>query len=97
MHGRRPREDWWDSPSQNLRWGAAHASVPPIFREVVLSVCVRKYEQSKNGEGIMFRNSVFCREERVIYDILHSKLSNDISNVKRHKICGVKIWKKHGQ
>ena len=25
------------SPQKNLRWGTAHASVPPIFGEVVLS------------------------------------------------------------
>jgi len=28
-------EDWGTVP-QNLRWGTAHASVPPIFGEVVL-------------------------------------------------------------
>ena len=36
-HGRRP---WGmgegDGPLQNLRWGTAHAFVPPIFGEVVL-------------------------------------------------------------
>ena len=28
---------WGRRFPQNLRWGTAHASVPPIFREVVLS------------------------------------------------------------
>ena len=35
-HGRRLRGDWGTVPP-NLRWGTAHASVPLIFREVVLS------------------------------------------------------------
>ena len=26
-----------DGPPKNVRWGTAYASVPPIFREVVLS------------------------------------------------------------
>src|SRR6218665_90779 len=30
-------EDWGTVPLKNLRWGTAHALVPPIFREVVLS------------------------------------------------------------
>jgi len=29
--------DWGTAnPQKNLRWGTAHVSVPPIFREVVL-------------------------------------------------------------
>ena len=27
----------WGTVPQNLRWGTAHALVPPIFREAVLS------------------------------------------------------------
>ena len=34
--GRRPRGTGGTDP-QNLRWGTAHALVPPIFRQVVLS------------------------------------------------------------
>ena len=30
---------------QNLRWGTAHASVPPIFRELLLLECEAKYKK----------------------------------------------------
>jgi len=77
MHGRRPWGNWGDGPPQNLGWGTAHASVPPIFLEVVLSRCARKYEQSKKWchQGILWRSRGFwfCGEERVICDIWHSK------------------------
>jgi len=36
-HLRRPRGELGERSSQILRWGMAHAFVPPIFREVVLS------------------------------------------------------------
>jgi len=40
-HGRRHRGTGVRSPQNNLRWGTAHASVPPIFGEVVLmETCV---------------------------------------------------------
>src|SRR6218665_3046179 len=59
------------SPFDLLR--TAHASVPPIFLEVVLSRCARKYEQSKKWchQGILWRSRGFwfCGEERVICDI----------------------------
>ena len=35
--GRRPREDWGDGSSPKLEVGTAHASVPPIFWEAILS------------------------------------------------------------
>src|SRR6218665_3617116 len=35
--GRRPRGGLGGRSPQNLRWGKAHALVPPIFREVVHS------------------------------------------------------------
>jgi len=62
-----------------------HASVPHnILRRIVLSGCARKYEQNKKRchQGIIFRNRGFCREERVIYDILHNK---DMENLKRDR------------
>src|SRR6218665_3454701 len=44
-----------DGPSQNLRWGTAHVSVPPIFREVVL---LDAYELSKKR----CNQGIFCSE-----------------------------------
>jgi len=44
-HGRRPRGTGGRSP-KNLKWGTAHASVPPIFGEVSLSA---NYELTKQG------------------------------------------------
>src|SRR6218665_3256587 len=46
---------------QNLRWGTAHASVPPNILRSSVIVCAQKYEQSKKR--------CFSCEERVIYDI----------------------------
>src|SRR6218665_3111607 len=43
-HERRLRRDCFP----NLRWGAAHASVPNNILSSVVG-CARKYEQSKNG------------------------------------------------
>ena len=59
---------------QNLRWGAAHASVPPIFWETVLSDARESTNIVKKGviKGILFWNSGFSCEERVIHDIRHS-------------------------
>ena len=39
---------WGDGP-QKFEVGTAHASVPPIFSEVLFVGCVRKCEQSKKG------------------------------------------------
>ena len=56
IQGRRPMGT---VPLKNLRWGTAHASVPPnILRSSVVG-CVRKYEDSKNRvkkchKGILF-------------------------------------------
>jgi len=49
---------------QNLRRGTAHASVPPIFREVI--GCVAKYELTKKRcDGGTFRSEieVICQEK----------------------------------
>jgi len=40
----------WDGPQKNLRWRRAHASVPPIFGEVVLRGAGKKYEVTKKGK-----------------------------------------------
>ena len=47
--GRRPRGEWGDGPPQNLRWGTAHALVPSIFREVVLSDARESTNRVKKG------------------------------------------------
>ena len=46
--GRRPRGDWGDGPQKIWDGGTAHALVPPIFREVVLSDA-RETNRVKNG------------------------------------------------
>ena len=58
--GRRPREGLGGRSPQNLRWGDAHAFVPPIFGEVVLSDARESINRVKR---------CFSCEERVIYDI----------------------------
>ena len=49
MQGRRPGGTGGDGAPQNLRWGTAHALVPPIFREVVLSDVCERMNRVKNG------------------------------------------------
>jgi len=44
-----------DGPPKNLRWGTAHALVPPIFREVVLSDSRESMNRVKKG-GFLVRN-----------------------------------------
>ena len=84
--------------------GTAHASVPrPIFLEIVFVGCARKHEQSKKRchQRILFWNTGFSREERVIYDIKHSKdmenLNKDRKKSERHGRCLKKVirnlWK----
>ena len=75
LHGRRPRGELGGWSPKNLRWGMAHASVPPIFREVVFVGGMQKHEQSKKRchQGIIFWNRGFSREEMVIYDIMKWK------------------------
>ena len=48
VHGRRPRGDWVTVPPK-FELGTAHASVPPIFLEVVFVGCARKHEQREKG------------------------------------------------
>ena len=64
----------WGKVPQNLRWGTAHASVPPIFLEVVFVGCARKYEQSKKGviKELFFEISVFLVKKGSYNDITHS-------------------------
>ena len=45
-----------DGPSQNLRWGTAHVSVPTIYREVVLLDACESTNWVKRNEG------TFCSE-----------------------------------
>ena len=61
-------------PKKKLRWGTAHASIPPIFREVGFVGCVWKHEQSKKRchQGIIFWNRGFSFEERVMYTSLQA-------------------------
>jgi len=51
VHGklRSMGRDMWGRFPKKLRWGTAHASVPPIFEEVVLE----KYEQKKTEIFVM--------------------------------------------
>jgi len=48
MHGRRLRGAGGTAPI-NLRWGTAHASVPPIFEPYTVIGCEAKYELTKKG------------------------------------------------
>ena len=54
-------------------WGGetAHALVPQYFREVVLSNACESTNKVKKWcyQGILFRNSGFSGEEKVVYDI----------------------------
>jgi len=56
--GRRPGGLGGRSPKTNLRWGTAHALVPPIFREVVLSDARERMNMDRvkkwSHEGILF-------------------------------------------
>src|SRR6218665_3592555 len=64
-------------PPQNLRWGTAHALVPPpIFREVVLSDVCERMNRVKNclikeffSEIVVF----LCRKGRIGYFITVNK------------------------
>src|SRR6218665_1965630 len=55
--GRRPMGDWGDVPPKNLRWGTAHALVPPIFREVVLSDARESTKRVKKGVFLVRKGS----------------------------------------
>jgi len=69
--GRRPKGDWGDGPPKNLRRGDGPCIGPPIFREVVLSDARESTNRIKKWcyQGILFRNSGFSGEEKVVYDI----------------------------
>src|SRR6218665_85757 len=54
------------SHPKNLRWGTAHASVSPIFGEVVLSQVHVRTEKT----DILGQNRRFCQEKSDIY-VLH--------------------------
>ena len=72
---RRPRVVLGDGP-QNLRWGTAHACVPPIFGEVVLSqVRTEKNRQEKSDMYVLY----IINE---IYEIMSEKRSSEIFGVK---------------
>src|SRR6218665_1216629 len=45
------------SPQKKLRWGTAHASVPPIFREVVLSDARESMKRVKKGAFLVRKGS----------------------------------------
>ena len=83
-HGRRPRGTGGRSP-QELRWGTAHASVPPTILRSSVCRMVWKHEQSKKRchQGIIFWNRGFSREERIMYDITRQ----------RHE----KSWERYGR
>jgi len=69
-HGRRLRGDLRDGPP-NLRWGTAHASVPPIFGKVVLLEACESTNRKENGikeEMFFYEIDVFLKK-RVIYVI----------------------------
>jgi len=72
-----------DGPPKKFEVGGRPMHWPPnILRSSVVG-WARKLEQSKKNrcrQGILFWNSAFSCEERVIYDILHSK---DTENLKR--------------
>ena len=94
-------EDWRDGPIKNLRWGTAHASVPPIFWEVVLSDACESTNWLKERcyPGILFRNRGFSREEGayMLYITFNrvktGKIWKILSMTKRRssEIFGVKI------
>ena len=68
---------------QNLRWGDGPCIGPPnILRSSVVGWAQKLQQSEKVGfrQGILFWNSAFSCEERVIYNILHSK---DTENLKR--------------
>ena len=73
MHGQRPRGNWGTVPQQFEMGGTAHASVPPIFWEVVSVGCVRKHEVSKKVSSRNYFLKIFFSRKRVIYDITGSK------------------------
>ena len=84
VHGRRPRRGLGGTvpPKFEVGW-TAHASVPPIFWEIVFVGCAQKHEQSKKWchQGIIFWNRGFSREEG--------------SHMTLHAVKIWKIWKKY--
>ena len=85
MHGWRPRGTGGRSP-QNLRWGTAHASVHPIFWEVMFSDERESTKRVKNGvtKELFSDIGVFSlrKGHRCLYDISHSK---DMENLKKDR------------
>src|SRR6218665_1697935 len=72
IQGRRPRRGTGGTvPPKFLGGGTAHAMVPPIFREVVLSDARESTNRVNKWccQGILFGNSGFSGEEEVVYDI----------------------------
>ena len=86
--GRRPRGgDWGDGRSyQNLRWGTASASVPPIFWEVVLSDARESLNRVKTGVFLVRKGSY-----TTFYIVKIWKMCEKKAKIRKSEIFPVKM------